>query len=148
MCLCVAITGMVVLSALPLPPFLCPRIMCLCVQVTGMVVQGLSIMVFVSDNEASQHAVNLAVALARPGLDSVHVMHACTNEGSTPDAQKLMARCTQGLGPTVNSEVMVRHRPPSPTPALLAAPTPATCLIYGASKDSIGNVHWKYAVEM
>lgn len=71
--------------------------------------QGLAIMVFISDNEASQHAVNLAVALARQEVDSVHVMHACTNEGSTPDAQKLMARCTQGLGPKINSEVMVRQ---------------------------------------
>ena len=98
-------------------------------HVTDVVVQGLSIMVFISDNEASQHAVNLAVALARKEVDSVHVMHACTNEGSTPDAQKLMARCTQGLGSSVNSEVMVRRCPPFPspsipTPTLLTTPTP------------------------
>lgn len=72
-----------------------------------MVCQGLSIMVFVADNEASTHAVNLAVALARPEVDTIHVMHACTNDGATADAQKLMARLTQGLGPKVNSEVMV-----------------------------------------
>ena len=88
------------------------------------VVQGLSIMVFISDNEASQHAVNLAVALARQDVDSVHVMHACTDEGSTPDAQKLMARCTQGLGTNVNSEVMVRH-PPSSPPLPPPPPPPA-----------------------
>lgn len=64
-------------------------------------------MVFVSENEASQHAVNLAVALARPEVDSVHVMHACTNEATIPDAQKLMTRLTQGLGSKINSEVMV-----------------------------------------
>ena len=69
--------------------------------------QGLSIMVFVADNEASQHAVNLAVALARPDVDTIHVMHACSNDGATPDAQKLMARYTQGLGPKINSEVTV-----------------------------------------
>ena len=68
-------------------------------------------MVFVSDNEASQHAVNLAAALARPEVDSVHVMHACTNEGTIPDAQKLMTRFTQGLGSKINSEVMVSHCP-------------------------------------
>jgi len=73
-------------------------------------VQGLPIMVFITENEASLHAVNLAVALARPDVDSIHVMHACSNDGATPDAQKLMARVTQGLGPKVNSEVMVsRH---------------------------------------
>ena len=88
-----------------------------------MVLQGLSIMVFISDNEASQHAVNLAVALARQDLDSVHIMHACTNEGNTPDAQKLMARCTQGLGPNINSEVMVRHRAPTPS---LPLPLPSS----------------------
>ena len=42
------------------------------------VVQGLSIMVFISDNEASQHAVNLAVALARQEVDSVSCMPAPT----------------------------------------------------------------------
>ncbi len=66
-------------------------------------------MVFITENEASLHAVNLAVALARPDIDSIHVMHACSNDGATPDAQKLMARLTQGLGPKVNSEVMVSH---------------------------------------
>lgn len=66
-------------------------------------------MVFITENEASLHAVNLAVALARPDVDTIHVMHACTNDGATPDAQKLMARVTQGLGPKVNSEVMVSH---------------------------------------
>ncbi|KAL3141324.1 hypothetical protein ABBQ32_004910 [Trebouxia sp. C0010 RCD-2024] len=77
-------------------------------QEAAPVQQGLSIMVFVSDNEASQHAVNLAAALARQDVDSVHVMHACTNEGTIPDAQKLMARFTQGLSSKINSEVMVR----------------------------------------
>ena len=72
-------------------------------------VQGLPIMVFITENEASLHAVNLAVALVRPDIDSIHVMHACSNDGATPDAQKLMARLTQGLGPKVNSEVMVSH---------------------------------------
>ena len=67
-------------------------------------------MVFITDNEASQHAVNTAVALARPEVDTVHVMHACTNEGATPDAQKLMARFTQGL-PRISSEVMVHLLP-------------------------------------
>lgn len=66
-------------------------------------------MVFVSENDASVHAVNLAVALARPEVDTIHVMHACTNDGATPDAQKLMARLTQGLGPKINSEVTVSH---------------------------------------
>ncbi len=66
-------------------------------------------MVFITENDASLHAVNLAVALARPEIDSIHVMHACSNDGATPDAQKLMARLTQGLGPKVNSEVMVSH---------------------------------------
>lgn len=67
-------------------------------------------MVFITENDASLHAVNLAVALARPDIDSIHVMHACSNDGATPDAQKLMARVTQGLGLKVNSEVMVsRH---------------------------------------
>ena len=93
-------------------------------MLTGVVVQGVSIMVFISDNEASQHAVNLAVALARQEVDSVHVMHACTNEGGTPDAQKLMARCTQGLGPHVNSEVMVRPAPPPLVPPLPSFPPP------------------------
>lgn len=64
-------------------------------------------MVFVSENEASQHAVNLAAAVVRPDMDSVHVMHACTSDGTTADAQKLMARLTQGLGPKITSEVMV-----------------------------------------
>lgn len=73
-------------------------------------------MVFVSDNEASQHAVNLAAALARQDVDSVHVMHACTNEGTIPDAQKLMARFTQGLSSKINSEVMVSHCPICPSP--------------------------------
>ena len=71
--------------------------------------QGLPIMVFITENEASLHAVNLAVALARPDVDTIHVMHACTNDGATPDAQKLMARVTQGLGPKVNSEVTVSN---------------------------------------
>ena len=64
-------------------------------------------MVFVSDNEASTHAVNLAVALARQDMDTIHIMHACTNDGATSDAQKLISRLTQGLGNKVNSEVMV-----------------------------------------
>ena len=68
-------------------------------------------MVFITDNEASLHAVNTAVALARPDIDSVHVMHACTNDGSTADAQKLMARLTPGLGPRISSEVMVHRLP-------------------------------------
>lgn len=69
--------------------------------------QGLPIMVFITDNEASLHAVNTAVALARPDMDTVHVMHACTNDGGTPDAQKLMARMTPGLASRISSEVMV-----------------------------------------
>ena len=64
-------------------------------------------MVFVSDNEASTHAVNLAVALARPDMDTIHIMHACTNDGVISDAQKLISRLTQGLGNKINSEVMV-----------------------------------------
>ncbi|KAL0038273.1 hypothetical protein WJX77_000069 [Trebouxia sp. C0004] len=77
-------------------------------QEAAPVQQGLPIMVFITENEASVHAVSLAVALARPDIDSIHVMHACSNDGATPDAQKLMARVTQGLGHKVNSEVMVR----------------------------------------
>lgn len=68
-------------------------------------------MVFITDNEASLHAVNTAVALARPDIDSVHVMHACTSDGSTADAQKLMARLTPGLGSRISSEVMVHPLP-------------------------------------
>ena len=74
---------------------------------TCLDLQGLAIMVFVTDNEASTHAVNLAVALHRPDVDTIHIMHACTNDGAAADAQKLMARLTQGLGPKVNSEVTV-----------------------------------------
>ena len=68
-------------------------------------------MVFITDNEASLHAFNTAVALARPDIDSVHVMHACTSDGSTADAQKLMARLTPGLGSRISSEVMVHCLP-------------------------------------
>lgn len=79
--------------------------------------QGLAIMVFVSDNEASMHAVNLAAALARPEIDSIQIMHACTNDAATPEAQKLMTRLTQGLGPKINSEVTVScHSMVSRTP--------------------------------
>lgn len=103
-------------------------------------------MVFISDNEASQHAVNLAVALARQDLDSVHVMHACTNEGGTPDAQKLMARCTQGLGPNVNSEVMVRRCPLLSFPPLPSCPHPlrhhTPSMFHACLKQ--GQVHWVY----
>lgn len=87
--------------------------------------QGLPIMVFITENEASLHAVNLAVALARPDVDSIHVMHACSNDGATPDAQKLMARVTQGLGPKVNSEVMV-----SPHICCITCCTEPCCIIH------------------
>ena len=96
----------------------CPDIdSCACVQ-------GLAIMVFVSDNEASLHAVNLAVALARAEMDTLHIVHACANEAVIPDAQKLMGRLTQGLGPKVNSEVTVK-----PCPRLVIFPPPKLYLL-------------------
>ena len=72
--------------------------------------QGLCIVVFVADNEASNHAISLARSLVRPARDSVHMVTSIAADAGFAQAQRLLTRHTEQfeLSTHLKTDVLVR----------------------------------------
>lgn len=74
--------------------------------------QGLCIVVFVADNEASNHAASLARSLVHPARDSVHIATSIAADSGFADAQRLLTRHTEQfeLSTRMKTDVLVWWR--------------------------------------
>eukprot|EP00891_Asterochloris_glomerata_P007584 jgi/Astpho2/7584/fgenesh1_pg.00115_%23_25_t len=72
--------------------------------------KGLCIVVFVADNEASNHAASLARSLVHPARDSVHIATSIAADSGFADAQRLLTRHTEQfeLSTRMKTDVLVR----------------------------------------
>ena len=75
----------------------------------GCTLQGLCMVVFVADNEASHHAVSLARSLVRPARDSVHIATSVAADAGFAEAQRLLTRHTEQfeLSTRLETDVLV-----------------------------------------
>ena len=75
----------------------------------GCNLQGLCIVVFVADNEASTHAVCLARSLVRGARDSVHIATSVAADAGFAEAQRLLTRHTEQfeLSTRLKTDVLV-----------------------------------------
>ena len=79
-------------------------------QQTSCNLQGLCIVVFVANNEASNHAVSLARSLVRPARDSVHIATSVAADAGFAEAQRLLTFHSEQfeLSTRLKTDVLVR----------------------------------------